>query len=213
MDEEEKFAACSCEDFTKKLAAKTPVPGGGGAAALAGALAVSLCSMTAGFTKGKKKYARYEADIERILIETDNIRRQLLKLIDEDAESFKPLSQAYAMPKDDPDRAKVIEEASLKACEAPLAMMAEICHAISLTAEAAEKGSTLMISDTACAVYLGAAALQAASLNVFINTRELGSSSQAREIEEKAHQMLDEFLPLATKTAQEAAEKVMGEEK
>ena len=85
--------------FTEELASPAPVPGGGGAAAAAGALAAALGSMVASLTTGKKKYAAYEEDIQRILKDTDRLRREFLALADADAEGFRPLSEAYRLPK------------------------------------------------------------------------------------------------------------------
>ena len=88
------FSQFSCADFAQALASKTSVPGGGGAAAMAGALSAALCSMAGNFTAGKKKYAAYEADIQRILTEAEALRQCLLTLVDADADGFEPLAKA-----------------------------------------------------------------------------------------------------------------------
>ena len=95
----EKLMEKSCIEFADALAAKVSVPGGGGAAAYVGALGVALGSMTANFTTGKKKYAEYEEDIQRILAEGDVIRAKLIDLVFADAEAFEPLSKAYGIPR------------------------------------------------------------------------------------------------------------------
>ena len=86
----EKLMDKSCTAFADALAAKVSVPGGGGAAVYVGALGVALCSMVGNFTTGKKKYAEYEEDIQRMLAEGEEIRARLLELVDEDAEAFFP---------------------------------------------------------------------------------------------------------------------------
>ena len=120
----EKLIKKSCSAFTEALASNAPVPGGGGAAALAGALGTALGSMVANFTTGKKKYAAYEADIQAALQSMAQIQSRLLALVDADAEAFAPLSAAYAISKDAPGRAETLEKAALHACEAPREMAA-----------------------------------------------------------------------------------------
>ena len=92
------FAEKSCEAFIEELWSKAPVPGGGGASALCGAIGAALGGMVANLTAGKKKYAQFEDDIRRVLDETQKLKQQLLEQIDADAESFEPLSRAYGIP-------------------------------------------------------------------------------------------------------------------
>ena len=80
-----KFADISCKDFVDQLASKNPVPGGGGAAALVGAIGTALSSMVGNLTTGKKKYAEFEEDIQRILKRAQELQQDLMKMIDEDA--------------------------------------------------------------------------------------------------------------------------------
>ena len=114
----------SCEDFASVLAARQPVPGGGGAAAYVGALGVALGSMVGTYTSGKKSAAAYEGDIRRMLLAAEDIRVRLVALVDADADAFYPLSQAYAIPKDDPTRADVLESATRNAIVGPMASRA-----------------------------------------------------------------------------------------
>ena len=82
----DKMMDKSCTEFAAELAAKASVPGGGGAAAYVGALAVALCSMVGNFTTGKKKYAEYEDDVRRMLAEGERVRVRLLEHVIEAAE-------------------------------------------------------------------------------------------------------------------------------
>ncbi|MBR0094824.1 MAG: cyclodeaminase/cyclohydrolase family protein, partial [Synergistaceae bacterium] len=107
----------SCERFSELLAEKLPTPGGGGAAAYVGALSAALCSMVGNFTLGKKKYAEFEEDVKEILLKAERLRLRLLSLVDEDAQAFSPLAEAYALPKDAPRRDEILEKALLNACE------------------------------------------------------------------------------------------------
>ena len=198
----------SSADFATILAAKESVPGGGGAAALVGALGVALCSMVGNFTTGKKTYAAVEDDIQRMLAEATDVRLRLIGLVEEDAKAFLPLSQAYSIPRDDPKRAEVLEEATKNACAAPVEMMRQICRAIELLEEMGEKGSKMLISDVGCGALLCRAALEAASMNVFVNTKTLKDRPFAEWLESECDTMLAEYLPRAEACAVKVMERI-----
>lgn len=193
----ERLTDKSCASFAEVLAAKESVPGGGGAAALVGALGVALASMVGNFTTGKKRYAEVEGDIQRMLADAEAIRVRLIELVEEDAEAFFPLSQAYGIPKEDPTRAEVLESATKNACAAPVEMMRQIAKAIALLEEMGEKGSKMLISDVGCGALLCRAALEAASLNVFVNTKTLKDRAFAEETEAECDALLAEYGPRA----------------
>jgi formiminotetrahydrofolate cyclodeaminase len=127
--------------FTQLLASGAPSPGGGGAAALNGALGAALASMVASLTVGKKKYAAFESRLREILPEAQRLYEKSLLAIGEDEECFLPLSRAYGIPKDDPSRAAIMEEALHYACSAPLTVMKLAAETIELHYELAEKGA------------------------------------------------------------------------
>ncbi len=191
----------SCTAFAEVLASKAPVPGGGGAAALAGALGVALCSMVGNFTTGKKKYAAYEEDVQRMLAAGETLRARLLALVDADAAAFEPLSRAYAIPKEDPTRETVLEEATRNACKAPLEMVACCGEALLLLEEMLEKGSRLLLSDVGCGALLCKAAMESAALNVFINTGTLLDRAAAAQMEQQVDAALAKYLPMADRIA------------
>lgn len=200
----------SCRTFTERLSSREPVPGGGGATALVGACAAALLSMVGNYTTGKKKYADVEADIQRLLDRGDELRVRLLSLAGEDAENFEPLSRAYALPKDAPDRAAVLEAATKKACEAPFAMMEVLCELIDLLSEMAEKGSRMLLSDVGCGALFARAALEGAALNVLVNTGQFSGEVWAIELDTRAHEMLATYLPVANDVAQRVNEQIGG---
>lgn len=183
----------SCHEFARQLSDKVSVPGGGGAAALVGALSMALCSMAGNFTVGKKKYAQYEDELQAILEEADKIRNILLELVEEDARMFEPLSKAYSIPKDDPDRGAKLQKATLDALEPPIQMMRTIKRVIELLERMEKIGSVIMISDVGCGASLAEAALKSASLNVFINTKSLEDRDKALEFETEADTILKEY--------------------
>ncbi len=208
----EKLVEKSCTEFSEALAAKASVPGGGGAAAYVGALGVALGSMVGNFTTGKKTYAAYEEDIQTMIEEADKLRIELLDLVDADAEAFYPLSQAYGIPKDDPTRAEVVERETKNALVAPMQMMDAICRSIRLLEEMGEKGSRMLQSDVGCGALLCRAALEAASLNVFVNTKSLKDREFAEQTEHMADAMLEEWCPRAEALETRVMNKIRGRE-
>lgn len=196
-----ELTSLSCTAFAEVLASKAPVPGGGGAAAMAGALGVALCSMVGNFTTGKKKYAAYEADVQRMLAAGETLRARLLALVEADAKAFEPLSRAYAIPKDDPTRDTVMEEATLNAVQAPVEMVTCCGEALLLLEEMLEKGSRLLLSDVGCGALLCKAAMESAAMNVFVNTGSLRDRATAARLEQQVDAALAIYLPMADRIA------------
>lgn len=191
----------SCEAFLEDLAGSAPTPGGGGAAALVGAAGAALGNMVGSLTVGKKKYAAVEADILILNRRAAALRKQLEGLVQADADAFTPLAAAYKLPKETPEqrahKAAVLEAALEGACAVPLEIMSACCEGIALAAEYAEKGSVLAVSDAGCAALFCKAALQAAGLNVSINTRLMADNAHAAALNAQADAMLAEFVPQA----------------
>ena len=191
------FTLDSCREFVEVLASNAPVPGGGGAAALVGAIGTALGNMVGSLTVGKKKYADVEAEIVALKAKCDALQRDLLDQVPADAEGFEPLARAYGIPKDDPNREKVLEEATVAACAVPMKIMALCCEAIDAIAVFAAKGSRLAVSDAGCGAVCCKAALQSASLNVFINTKSLKNRKVAEQMNAEANDMLERYCALA----------------
>lgn len=208
----EKLIEQSCSNFTEALASRAPVPGGGGAAALTGALGVALCSMAGNLTLGRKKYAAVEADIQNLVAEGETVRSRLLELVDEDAALFEPLAKAYSTPKEDPNRDKTLEAVTRSACTAPLEIMRYCCRAIGLLEEMLDKGSTMLISDVGCGALCCAAALESASLNVYVNTRTLKDRAEAAKLESEADGMLHTYGGRAERIAREVTRRLLRRE-
>ena len=187
----------SCREFVSVLASDAPAPGGGGAAALVGAIGTALGNMVGSLTVGKKKNAAVEAEIIALKAKCDDLQKQLLDQVEADEVNFLPLAKAYGIPKDDPNRDKVMEEATIIACSTPMHIMELCCEAIEAITVFAEKGSRLAVSDAGCGAVCCKAALQAASLNVFINTKSLKNREVAEEMNAKANGMLDKYCAMA----------------
>jgi len=196
-----EFTKESCETFIEVLASKAPVPGGGGASSLVGAIGMALGNMVGSLTLGKKKYADVQEDIIALKEKADALQGDFLVLVQKDAELFEPLSRAYGMPKETEaeraEKARVMEAALRDACSVPMEIMEKCCEAIALHQEFAQKGTVIAISDVGVGVTCCRAALQGASLNVFINTKSMTDREYAEAINAKAENMLEQYVPLA----------------
>ncbi|MCL1799362.1 MAG: cyclodeaminase/cyclohydrolase family protein [Eggerthellaceae bacterium] len=203
LKEDMRFTGLACEAFVEALASKAPVPGGGGAAALVGAIGMALGNMVGSLTLGKEKYAAVQADIVEMKSRADGLQRHLLDLAEKDAEAFEPLSRAWGMRRgteeEKAERQRVMEACLRECCDVPLAIMQACCEAIDLHADFARKGSSLAASDVGCGVACCKAALQAASLNVFVNTKLMADRSYAHTANARAKAMLDGSLETADK--------------
>lgn len=187
----------SCREFVAALASSSPAPGGGGAAALVGAVGAALGNMVASLTVGKKKYASVEAEMLTLKAKCDELQQELLGQVEADELGFLPLAKAYAIPKDDPTRDEALEEASLLACQTPLEIMNLCCEAIDCLRIFAEKGSRLAVSDAGCGAVLCKSAMQAASLNVFTNTKMMKNRATAEGLNAMTVAMLVKYCPIA----------------
>ena len=196
------------KEFTDLLAAKTSVPGGGGASALAASVGIALGSMVGQFTLGKKKYADVEPDIQELMEKAEELQKSLLQCIDRDAESIEPLSKAYSIPKDNPDRDAIMEECLRNAAKVPFEILELSCAAIDLQREFADKGSKLMISDSATGAAILAGAIRGAAVNVKINTSSMKDRTYAEALEKKAEALLGEYIPKADKIYEDVVARI-----
>ncbi len=182
--------------FIDDLASSAPTPGGGGASAYCGALASALASMVGNLTLGKKKYAAVEEEIAAVMAQLSDKRAALLDLIDQDARAFEPLAQTYRMPSATPEEQQVKHSAQqaalIDAIEVPLAIMRTCADVLDLTDVMAKKGSRLAVSDAGVAAVFARAAIEGASLNVFINVASLEDSAKAQAYERAARDLIAE---------------------
>ncbi|MBQ3586698.1 MAG: cyclodeaminase/cyclohydrolase family protein, partial [Synergistaceae bacterium] len=113
---------------------------------------------------------------------------------DEDAKAFPELSAAWKLPKDYPNRKEIFERASLNVCKAPREMIKCCCEAMDMLETVMEKGNIMLISDVGCGVLLCEAAMNAAAMNIYINTSGLKDNKEARDIESEVDTLLAEYL-------------------
>ncbi len=176
--------------FLTELSSASPTPGGGGAAALIGAISASLCSMVANLTTGKKKYAQYQERIDEYLAILPGIIENLEADIKKDADAFAPLAAAYSMDKSSPDYEEKMEAATLNAAIAPLEITRDIYNLVPIIEEMSVIGSRLAISDVAVAATSAIAALESAVMNIYINTKSLKDRETADRMNEEAIHMV-----------------------
>lgn len=184
----------SCNEFITDLASSSPVPGGGGASALVGAVGMALGSMVGNLTLGRKKYAEVEPEIKQLLLKSAEITEQLKLLVSRDAEAFQPLSRAYGLPQtteaEKLEREKIMQAALIEAVQPPMEIARVCLQAIELQAEYARIGTRIAISDVGVGAAFCKAALQGAALNVFINTKLLKDTSVRQALEQEITELV-----------------------
>jgi len=198
--------------FLDRVAEGTTAPGGGSAAAYAGALGSALAVMVARLTIGKAKYKDVEEECWQTIEQGEELRSQLTEAIELDAKSFEGIIVARRLPRDTEEniqiRDKAIMEASFRAAEVPL-HSAEMClQVMKLALRMAQIGNLNAISDAASGVYQAKAGLEAASLNVKINLigyeneeRAIHLLEQARVLQGKSEEIVSELQTLLKERA------------
>ena len=196
----------SLKEFAAALSGKEAVPGGGGASACTGSYGCALGLMACALTHGKKKYACYEEDLYRIEGELTSCRDTLLNCINEDAKGFLPLSKAYGLPKDTPEKAaekeRILENALYQASLTPMKILKESARAMVLLDELSTKCSKLIVSDVVTGAALLAASAEGGFINVGANTGLMKNAETAAKLNEEAKQLLEQ-----TRTLQERIRK------
>jgi glutamate formiminotransferase/formiminotetrahydrofolate cyclodeaminase len=157
-------------DFLDALAEGTPAPGGGSAAAYAGAAGAALAAMVARLTLGKKKYKDVEAQMYALLEKAETLRARLQTAIEQDAQAFNKVMEAMKLPRDTDEEAalrlEAIEEATLAAAQVPLETAQMAVEVMELAAQTVAVGNLNAISDGATGAALARAALSGAGYNV-----------------------------------------------
>lgn len=198
-----KLTDMQVKEFIDVLASDAPAPGGGSAAALAGAMGSGLAKMVASLTLGKPKYAEHEETVQKIFDRGGELTKQLTDAIDRDTESFDGVSAVFAMPKNTDEEKAARKEAMQKALkEATLVPY----HTMELCLESlkvVEMGlgctNTNAASDLGVASLNLKAAVQGAWLNVLINLAGIRDEEFVNEYRSKGEKILQEALPLADK--------------
>ncbi|NJC98771.1 MAG: glutamate formimidoyltransferase [Anaerolineales bacterium] len=172
--------------FIEQLAAPTPTPGGGSAAAYAGAMGAALVAMVASLTIGKKKYAEVEAEMQAIRVVAENLRKELALAVEDDAGAFETLMATYKLPKgteeEQATRNNAIVNATLNAAHVPLHVAGDAVKVMELAIKCAKHGNVNAISDALSGFAMSRAALTAAGYNVRININSLEDRSAGEKM-------------------------------
>ncbi len=182
--------------FTGALASSSPTPGGGGAAALMGALAASLGAMASRLSAGRKAAAVHAEELSEITAACEQLRLRFLEQIEADAEAFGPLAAAYRLPKEQPDREEILRRSSLGACSAAAELLFLCSRTAALLSRLREFAGPLLLSDVGCAAAACRAALLSASFNLYVNTKPYPAEPEAQSLRRTAEVVLQESLPL-----------------
>ena len=167
------YSRKSLQTFIDDLAAKKPVPGGGSAAAGVAAIAVALGSMAARFTVGNPKYKSVNKSVAALLAENERLRKQCLRLIDEDITAYAALNKALCLPKEDARRARLLQRNLVKAAAVPYELCVVCGKAMKLCGQLAKKGNVNLLTDAGCSAVLLESAFESAALNVRINLKHI----------------------------------------
>ena len=200
------------QGFLDVLSSKEPVPGGGGASALAGALGNALGQMVANLTIGKKKYAQAEDEIKELAERMKGIQGQFTALADQDAKVFAPLAKCYSLPSGTVEekayKAEVMEARLLDASLVPMEIMEKAAEMLEIMDILADKGSRMAVSDVGVGVQFIRTALLGAVMNVYINTRSMKNREKAEEMNEKAERLIKEGTEAADRIYQKVLEQL-----
>lgn len=188
------IAKQSIESFAAALNSKSPVPGGGGVSALAGALAACLGGMAAHLTIGKKKFIPVEDELKAHLAALTESSDMLLDCIDEDAAAFEPLSKAYGLPAETEaqkrDKQQVLERCLWQAAQPPRKILRAGAQIADTLYEMSANISKLVQSDIGCAAAMARACVQCAALNVWINVQLMRERDKAEQLYEESRRLL-----------------------
>ena len=203
----------SCQEFLEKLASNAPTPGGGGGAAMAGALAVALTSMVGNLTVGKEKFAAYEEEVQNILAKAEALRLKMLSLVNADAEVFNSFMACYRMPKATEEemlaRNQAIQNAAKEAAGVPFEIAQSCLEVMKLADRIAVIGNHGAITDAAVSAIMARAALRSAVYNVVVNLKLIKDEAYNKEMYAKLEAMQKEAEDLE-KTTLATTDEVLG---
>jgi len=194
------------KQFVDSVASDAPAPGGGSVSALAGALAAGLVAMVCNLTIGRPKFAEAEGELKQLLDRSSTLQAELLKLVDQDAESFNQVMAAYRLPKEaDEDKLKrstAIQTATKSAAAVPLKVAGNCFDLLKMIPVLTEKGNPNAITDIGVAARMAEAGLQGAVYNVLINLGSLKDETFVAEAKALSDKYITESREIAAKTHQ-----------
>ena len=190
------FAETALADLIDAFSSTDAVPGGGSAAALAGAVGVSLLIMVAGLPKTRTGAPEETADLAEASSRLHPLRDALVELVDRDSEAYRQVLAAFRLPKvseaEKAARTEAIDAATRAAIDAPLDTMRLCQQALRGAVIVASNGSRRTASDVGVAVELLGAALRGARLNVDINLTGLNDEPYTARIREEVEELVSD---------------------
>lgn len=196
------FLQGTIQSYLDRLASEEPAPGGGSAAALTGALAAALVTMVTNLTLGKEKFASVEAEMSELKVRAEELRAELTRLVEQDAEAYSEVAAAFKLPRNTEEEKKkrheILQAALVNAAAVPLRVAEAALEVARLCAPAADKGNPNAVSDAGVAVVLAEAAAQAAALNVKINLAWLEDKEFVDKTWSRVQEILEEAATLRT---------------
>ena len=196
----------SLASFAGDLSRRTPVPGGGGAAAYAGALSAALVSMCAAFTRPKDE-AVASPELDAIVARSREVTGELTSLVDADAAAYAALRDAYAL-EDEAARTAAIEDAVRRATDVPLRIMREAAAVVEIADGFESACKEALVSDLGAAATLAAASLEAASFFVWVNLDYVADSSARDAIARECDGLLEGYVERGRAVAARVAKRI-----
>lgn len=191
-----RLTAMSMTGFSEELASDSPAPGGGSAAAYAGALAASLGTMVANLSANKRGWEDRHEYFSEWAVKGQEARKKLLHMVDEDTLAFNSLMEAFRLPKETADEKKTrqaaIEAATLRATYSPLNMMRLAHDQFPLLEAMTAEGNPNSVSDAGVGAICALAAVEGGWLNVMINLGGLKDKEKVSEIQHIAQSILQD---------------------
>ncbi len=173
-------------NFLDDLAAATAAPGGGSAAAYAGAMGAALVAMVAGLTIGRKKYAEVEAEMQAVRVHAEELRKKLTDAVEDDSAAFEAVMGAFKLSKETQEqqksRAAAIQMATINAAYVPLNTARYTLKVMELAARCVRDGNLNAISDAMSGAAMARASLTVAGYNIRINLKSLEDKSAGERI-------------------------------
>src|SRR6266566_7523209 len=190
------LAALKMREFCNETLSDSPAPGGGSVAALMGALGASLGGMVANLSAGKRGWDGKIEFFSGWAVKAQQLKDELLSLVDEDTAAFNKVMDAFALPKESAEeksaRLAAIEQATKYAAEIPLKVMETSSKSYQLLSEMAESGNPASISDVGVGALATRACIEGAAMNVRINIGQLKDEKFKSELQEKVRKLRTE---------------------
>lgn len=194
----EKLINMSLKSFANETASESPAPGGGSIAAYMGALGVSLGTMVANLSSHKKGWDDRWKEFSDWAVKGQQLKLELLKLVDEDTRSFNQIMEAFGLPKSSDEektiRKQKIQEATRFATEVPFRVMQVALNSLEVIKAMAETGNPNSVTDAGVGALCARSAVLGAYLNVRINASGLEDQSFVKDIIQKGEELQQEAI-------------------